>query len=111
MAGIKLKSDKYKKSRGGYSRLLDIQCSKCGTHLFYYQKDGPGILKRTYLDRIYESNQYSGLDKLPLKMISPLTCQNCKQLLGIPYVYEKEDRLAFRLLAGSVSKKIIKSKK
>ncbi|MFA5828677.1 MAG: hypothetical protein WC841_04965 [Candidatus Shapirobacteria bacterium] len=110
MVEIKFKSDKYKKSRGGHSRLLDIQCGKCGVHLFYYQKDGIGILKRIYLDRIIESNLYSGLDKLPLKKISQLTCPNCKQLLGIPYVYEKEKRLAFRLFTGSVSKKVFKSK-
>jgi hypothetical protein len=45
-------NDKYKKVRGGYSRLLDITCEKCGNHVCYYQKDGPGILKRMYFDRI-----------------------------------------------------------
>jgi len=57
------KSDKYKRTRGGYSRLLDISCAKCGTHLFYYQKDGPGMLKRMYLDRIYDSKKYSQLHR------------------------------------------------
>ena len=38
-------------------RLLDISCAKCDTHLFYYQKDGPGMLKRMYLDRIYGSKK------------------------------------------------------
>ena len=110
MTDIKFKRDKYKKSRGGNSRLLDILCGKCAAHLFYYQKDGLGTLKRLYLDRISESNLYSGLDKLPLKKIPKLTCPNCKQLLGIPYIYKKEDRLAFRLLIGCVSKKVVKSK-
>jgi len=99
MPDLKLKSDKYKKARGGYSRLLDISCAKCGQHLCFYQKDGPGILKRMYLDRIFE----------PIND-SQLICSNCKQLLGIKYIYEKEKRLAFRLFIGGVSKKIIKSK-
>lgn len=111
MLEIKFKSDNYKKSRGGYSRLLDISCAKCGQHLCFYQKDGPGILKRMYIDRIYESNKYSGLENQPLKSIPQLTCSNCKTLIGMPYIYEKEKRLAFRLFVGGVSKKITKSKK
>ena len=110
MPNIKFKSDKYKKSRGGYSRLLDISCAKCGEHLFFYQKDGPGILKRMYLDRIYESSKYSNLENLPPTKIPQFVCPNCKQLIGIPYIYEKEKRLAFRLFVGGVQKKIVKSK-
>ncbi len=51
----RLKSDKFRKARGGRSKVLNIGCEKCGKHLFKYQKDGPGILKRLYLDRISES--------------------------------------------------------
>ena len=36
---------------------------------FYYQKDGPGILKRTYLDRIYGS-KYAHLEYESLKSTS-----------------------------------------
>ncbi len=50
---MKLKQDKYRKDRGGSSKLLDISCKRKRHHLFYYQKDGPGIIKRLYLDRIY----------------------------------------------------------
>src|SRR3989344_7200948 len=107
MANIKFKSDKYKKSRGGYSRLLDIQCAKCGEHLFFYQKDGPGILKRMYLDRIYESDKYSKLENKALKTIPQLVCLKCNELLGVPYIYQKEDRLAFRLFVGGITKKIV----
>lgn len=110
MQKIKFKNDSYKKSRGGYSRLLDISCAKCGSHLFFYQKDGPGILKRMYLDRIYKSAKYEGLDKQKLNKIPLLTCLSCKELLGTPFVYQKEDRLAYRLFVGSVTKKITKSK-
>jgi hypothetical protein len=110
MTRVKFKNDKYKKSRGGFSRLLDIQCSECTEHLFFYQKDGPGILKRMYLDRIYESKKYSNLENQPLKSIPKLTCPKCNILIGIPYIYKMENRFAFRLFAGSVIKKIIKSK-
>src|SRR3989338_10641409 len=95
----KFKSDKYRKARGGHSRLLDVSCAKCNTHLFYYQKDGPGILKRTYLDRIVDSKVGK----------SNLVCPKCKELLGVPIIYKKESRPAIRLFEGAVSKKITKS--
>ena len=110
MERFEFKNDKYKKARGGYSRLLDISCGKCGKHLCLYQKDGPGLLKKMYLDRIYESAKYSGLENQPLKLIPNLVCIGCGQIVGIPYIYEPEKRLAFRLFVGEVSKKIIKSK-
>ncbi len=110
MTMIQFKSDKYKKVRGGYSRLLDISCAKCGKHLFFYQKDGPGILKRMYMDRIFESQQYSDEKVRSLKQIPNLNCPACKMLLGISYVYEKEKRPAFRLFVGSITKKITKSR-
>ena len=52
------KNDPYRQARGGYARLLAVSCATCGMHLFYYQKDGPGIVKRLYLDRIYQSHAY-----------------------------------------------------
>lgn len=94
------KKDFYKKSRGGYSRLLDLSCVTCGTHLFYYQKDGPGLLKRLYLDRIYQL-----IDK-PKQLI----CSKCKTVLGVYGIYEKENRPMYRLFVGSISKKIIQAK-
>lgn len=94
-----VKNDKYKHSRGGYSRLLHISCQKCSTHICNYQKDGPGILRRMYIDRINEPN-VSILKK-------ELLCPN-NHLIGIKMIYEKEDRPAFRLFVDSVSKKIIK---
>ena len=103
------KSDKYKRARGGYSRLLNISCAKCDTHLFYYQKDGPGMLKRTYLDRIYNSKKYSNLQNDSLKNVPQLICPHCKTHIGVPFNYAKEDRLAYRLFVGAVSKKIANS--
>ena len=95
-----LKKDKYKKARGGYSRLLQISCQKCGSLICLYQKDGPGNLRRMYVDRIIE----------PKASISKkdLTCSN-GHLIGVKMVYEKEKRLAFRLFVDSVIKKIVKS--
>ncbi len=103
---IKFKNDNYKRTRGGYSRLLDISCAHCGSHLFYYQKDGQGLLKRMYLDRIYKSGKYIDFTKSQLANVPQLRCDECKKLLGTPYIYKKENRLAFRLFVGSVSKKI-----
>ena len=99
MKDIKLKQDKFRRSRGGYSRLLEIRCEKCGQLLAYYQKDGPGPLKRMYEDRIVKSYARAGKN---------LVCSKCRHILGIRYIYEKEKRPAFRLFQGSIIKNIIK---
>ena len=93
-----MKNDKYKKSRGGWSRMLDICCEHCGSHICFYQKDGPGLLKRMYYDRI------SGF---PTKS-NQLVCTKCNSVLGIGNIYEKEHRPAYRLFVGSITKKIVK---
>ncbi len=87
-----LKNDKYKKNRGGCSRLLEISCAGCGEFLGFYQKDGPGILKRMYLDRIYKSKNYSDLAAEPFNLLPQLVCKKCERLLGVPMVYEKENK-------------------
>lgn len=94
------KNDKYKKARGGYSRLLVISCQKCGSFICRYQKDGPGNLRRMYLDRILA----------PAVAIArkDFTCPS-GHLLGVKMIYEKEKRPAFRLFVDSVQKKITKS--
>lgn len=97
---IKFKNDKYKKTRGGYSRFLDISCGYCGKHLFYYQKDGPGILKRMYIDRIFESEG--------LKLNTYLNCPKCKMVLAVAIIYKKENRSALRLFVGAITKKIVR---
>jgi len=102
-----LKSDKFKKARGGYSRLLEIDCAKCGQRVCYYQKDGPGMLKRMYLDRIFGSAKYSNLQATSVKELPALACSGCNETLGVPIIYKKERRLAYRLFAGSVTKKIV----
>tara|TARA_B100001971_G_C17908661_1_gene391744 strand:- start:90 stop:395 length:306 start_codon:yes stop_codon:yes gene_type:complete len=95
---LKLKQDRYRRARGGYARFLDVYCSKCSKKLFVYQKDGPGALKRIYIDRISDSN-------LSLKT-KGLKCKKCDSLLGTRYVYKKENRPAFRLYQDAVSKSL-----
>lgn len=97
---MKLKNDRFRKNRGGYSRLLSLKCEKCSKEVLKYQKDGPGILKRLYLDRIIP------LRKMPSN--KNLVCQKCKTLIGIPIIYKKEKRPAYRLFAGAITKNIIK---
>lgn len=94
---FKLKYDQYRKSRGGYSRFLNIYCNSCGCHVFLYQKDGPGPLKRAYLDRILAPKE---LDT------SVLVCSNCGSELGKAYIYDKENRNAFLLNPSTFVKKI-----
>lgn len=93
------KNDKYKKVRGGYSRLLNISCQKCDEHVCLYQKDGSGNLRRMYVDRIIQN-------KVPISGKN-LNCRN-SHLLGVKMIYEKENRPAFRLFVDSVNKKIVK---
>lgn len=90
-------NDRFRKTRGGKSRVLDIICEHCGNHITYYQKDGPGILKRMYIDRFIDA-QPAGKE---------LICPKCKTVLGQRMNYKKEDRPAYRLFAGAVNKKMV----
>lgn len=103
------KKDKYRSSRGGHSRLLSVCCRKCEQVVVVYQKDGPGNLRRLYMDRIFEPLKFTGLQSHEIKDIKPLKCGGCGELLGMPYVYQKEKRKAFRLFQDSVIKKIRKT--
>ncbi len=96
-----LKSDRFKKARGGASRLLEISCTACGAKVCHYQKDGPGILKRMYVDRIMNAMKPLGA--------KGLDCPACKASLGVRMIYKKEDRPAYRLFVGAVTKKSVKS--
>lgn len=110
MKSLILKHDKYRKARGGYSRFLEVHCEKCGTFLALYQKDGPGPLKRMYVDRIFSPERLTRLRGLSASRLPRLICAHCKQLIGAPIMYEKENRPAFRLFEGSVTKKIAKAR-
>ncbi len=93
-------NDAYKKTRGGYSRLLKISCEKCDEIICHYQKDGPGNLRRLYIDRI--KNPGVKLNK------KELSC-NAGHVLGIKIIYDKENRTAYRLFVDAVVKKIVNS--
>jgi ribosomal protein S27E len=103
----KTKSDRYSKSRGGNSNFLDIYCSKCKYHILIYQKDGSGSLIRLYLDRIFDPPVFSSLqfDCNSKSDVPALKCLNCHELIAIPMVYERENRLAFSLVRGKYIKK------
>jgi len=94
------KSDKYRKSRGGKSNILDVSCEHCGHHVAFYQKDGPGLLKRMYVDRFVDTHPKG----------KTLKCINCDTVLGHEMNYKKENRIAYRLFVGSVHKKIVSKK-
>lgn len=95
---MKLIQDKYRKDRGGYARLLEISCSSCHKFICNYQKDGPGIIKRMYVDRI-SNTEING---------KKIICPSCKNIIGSLGIYEKEQRPAYNIKLGSISKKIIK---
>lgn len=103
------KKDKYKQSCGGYSRLLSLRCRKCETEVAQYQKDGPGNLRRMYMDRIHGPEALTGLQREEIKDVKKLSCPSCGFVVGIPYVYEKEKRNAFRIFQDALTKKIIKT--
>lgn len=86
---MKIKNDKYRSNREGHSVLNNLSCSKCGTRLFAYQKDGIGSLIRLYLDRI--TFNYTSLN---LKKSKGIFCPNCNSLVGNISIYKVEKRLA-----------------
>lgn len=102
-----LKNDTYRKTRGGYSRFLDIYCSNCKNHILLYQKDGQGPLKRLYLDRIFAPDNLTFFHLTgDIKKIPNLICPNCHSHIGTLYKYPKEKRLAFLLSPISFIKKV-----
>lgn len=96
----KFKNDKFRRVRGGYSRVLSILCERCGAEICHYQKDGPGALRRLYLDRIRDP-------KVSL-VKKDLSCPS-QHLLGVKIIYDKENRTAFRLFVDAVKKIIVKA--
>jgi len=102
------KRDKYKTDRGGHSRLLNVYCRKCETIVAVYQKDGPGNLRRMYMDRIFAPDELVNLQVLNIKDAPVLKCKKCGEVLGTPYIYPKEKRKAFRLYQDAVIKRLRK---
>lgn len=104
------KRDKYKSARGGYSRLLNLHCRKCNNVFAVYQKDGPGNLRRLYMDRIMAPDKLVGLQQKNIKDIQSIKCDKCGFIVGVPYIYQKEKRKAFRVFQDAIIKSIKKIK-
>lgn len=92
-----LKKDEYSRARGEWSRILDVCCEHCSAHIAYYQKDGPGALRRMYIDRF--------IDVAPEGV--ELICHECKRVLGTKIIYDKENRAAYRLYVDAVVKRVV----
>lgn len=106
---FKIKKDSFRKARGGNSTFLDIKCAKCKNHIATYQKDGPGALMRMYMDRIHEPKLYNEFAKSKTPKKAPvMKCGSCGVIVGTPFIYEKENRPAYRLYQSSVVKSKIK---
>ncbi len=87
---IKIKKDKYLRKRGGTAKVIKVSCVNCGCQIFVYQKDGPGWLKRCYLNRIIEPKKEEYPEKLKCK---------CGELIG-SMTKHKDGRLAYSLIRG-----------
>lgn len=95
-----MKKDKYFRERGGTAKIINVSCASCGKVILVYQKDGIGWLKRCYLNRILEPNEYSQIKRNNLikepKDFNNLIC-SCGNVLGSPMKH-KDGRLAFHLI-------------
>jgi hypothetical protein len=104
---MKLKNDRYRKARGGKAFWVNLFCSSCGSKILLYQKDGDGMLKRCYFNRIFWPQQYEKLQHERSKDVEkypPLSCESCGEVIGMPITHH-DGRLAYRLRQGSFTKK------
>jgi len=98
------RNDRYRKERGGQTRMIEISCASCDELLMVYQKDGypKQHLFRTYLNRIFWPEE---LEQLQYQAQSTgdmpsLDCPTCHTKVGTPMEY-KDGRLAYGLLQGT----------
>ena len=105
------KNDKYREARGNRTRLVTLFCRVCKEKTMIYQKDDyPGRLRRLYFDRIFYPPKLTNLEKKPLIKVQILRCPKCKEDLGTPYLYKKENRKAFKCYQDALIKKVRKLK-
>lgn len=106
---FKFKKDSYMKKRGSPVMII-MTCAQCSAYIMSYQKDGPGPLKRCYLDRIHHPEDLAKRQHEPFnKSSSPkLICSSCGETIGTPMIYEKEDRPAYHLRPGFFASKKMK---
>lgn len=105
---IKIIYNSYTKCRGT-PQLLQIFCSKCNNYIMTYQKDGPGELLRCYFDRIHLPKELNKrqFEHFKKSEAPKLECSTCDSVIGVPMIYEKEKRPAYRMNKGkSFLKKI-----
>lgn len=102
----KIKNDSYRTARGA-AAILEIFCTNCDNLALIYQKDGPGPLLRCYLDRIAWPESYSQLEK-KFENLRDINCEHCGAFIATPMIYEKENRLAYRMTASAFRQKIRK---
>jgi len=71
-----------------------------------YQKDGTGNLFRLYLDRIHAPETLAQIrgSVHGSKKFTGLVCSRCNTSIGVPMVYQREGRPAFRLVPGAIVK-------
>lgn len=102
-----VKKDKFTKARGGNAKFYILLCAQCRHEIFIYQKDGPGKLLRLYLDKfVAPKSVVEELHDIKTKSdMHGLQCPACGELLAVPMIYEKEKRLAYRLLNNKVLKR------
>lgn len=101
------KRDRYSRARGGNSQWLNLGCANCGHCFALYQKDGPGALLRIYLDRIFAPEGLAQLQNMAHGRadLLNLSCEKCGSIIGVPMIYDLENRLAFRMNRGAFTKK------
>ncbi len=97
---MKIKKDRFYRSRGGTTELYDIVCSNCHKNFCLYQKDGKGNLLRLYKDRILRLYELKVVVKPEQKN---LVC-SCRNIIAVGMYYKKEGRLAYRLIKGRYNK-------
>jgi len=59
------------------------------------------------MDRVLQPIKISDNQYKKISELKPLTCKECKQILGQPIIYKKENRHAYRLFVESVKKKVV----
>lgn len=107
---MKIKRDKYLRERGGTAKIINVSCARCGKLLLIYQKDGPGWLKRCYLNRIIWPEEYLILQKSIKEPsdLKSLVCE-CGEVIGSPMKH-KDLRIAFHLIRGKFKRTLNKTK-
>lgn len=106
---MKLKDDKFRKIRGGKSKVITICCATCHARIIDYQKDGVGGLHRLYVNRVVAPETFANLvnaitseKELPL-----LKCNRCQSIIGYPTIHT-DKRLAWNLILGKWEKHTVK---